>query len=358
MSHLSEGVFFTTHPRFAEVFNFLEQFLEFAQFDLFLPESLVADAHIFDDNQVNQQTALQAWESGMRLSNVFRPLPLPSSRSLTLCLLLSLILSACVSPQQIEKSVPRELAGERRQVMSVSKFWLKDFKSDGCSNFPEGIPYYNDKLWLHCCVEHDVAYWKGGTDEERTTADLALKKCVAETGQKEIAEAMYIGVRSFGSPGLPTTWKWGYGWIPTRPSVKLSEEEQEIVRALQARIPTDISKIELVSPPIFTPIEESQTNDYCLDAVTTYFRLKDPSNKAIKIIGERTDRITRFAGLLKTVSVLVDSCPDPYEFVFLLATKNACVTKKSEIAKRLQVYLKSIQVPERCKFEEDTLTNY
>jgi hypothetical protein len=83
---------------------------------------------------------------------------------------------------------------------------LGDFKSDGCSLFPDGS-YYS------CCYVHDVAYWPGGTAEDRKDADSALRACVKEvTGNGFLAAIMYWGVRLGGGPGHDTTYRWGFGW--------------------------------------------------------------------------------------------------------------------------------------------------
>lgn len=83
---------------------------------------------------------------------------------------------------------------------------LADFKSDGCSLFPDGT-YYS------CCYLHDVAYWSGGTADERERADKSLRACVLDiTRNAALAEAMYQGVRVGGGPELPTSYRWGYGW--------------------------------------------------------------------------------------------------------------------------------------------------
>ncbi len=101
-------------------------------------------------------------------------------------------------------------------VLSMWCFWegcgyvagvdLADFKSDGCSMFPDGN-YYS------CCYLHDVAYWSGGTAEEREHADEALRTCILEITQNQaLAAVMFQGVRIGGSPELPTSYRWGYGW--------------------------------------------------------------------------------------------------------------------------------------------------
>jgi len=83
---------------------------------------------------------------------------------------------------------------------------LADFKSDGCSRFPDG-GYYS------CCYLHDFAYWPGGTAEERKSADEALRACVREkTGSGFLAGVMFWGVRLGGGPGHLTTYRWGFGW--------------------------------------------------------------------------------------------------------------------------------------------------
>lgn len=108
---------------------------------------------------------------------------------------------------------------------------LSPFTTDGCSRFPDGTRD-NNTQWLHCCTVHDVAYWQGGTREERRAADLALRECVAATGEKTIANLMLLGVRVGGSPYLPTSFRWGYGWPYPRGYKGLDGGEREMVDAL------------------------------------------------------------------------------------------------------------------------------
>ena len=75
---------------------------------------------------------------------------------------------------------------------------LHDFTSDGCSLFPNGS-IKDRTLWCECCFAHDIAYWRGGTAEERKQADKVLQVCVRErTGDKALADLMYNGVRAGG----------------------------------------------------------------------------------------------------------------------------------------------------------------
>lgn len=101
---------------------------------------------------------------------------------------------------------------------------LAPFTSDGCSSFPNGT-LEQKELWLNCCEAHDYAYWKGGTADERVAADTELQACVAAVGEPEIASLMLAGVRVGGSPYLPTTFRWGYGWPYPRGYKALTNEE-------------------------------------------------------------------------------------------------------------------------------------
>ncbi|MBW8192870.1 hypothetical protein K0504_17670 [Neiella marina] len=125
----------------------------------------------------------------------------------------------------------------------VSAGELRPFTSDGCSAFPDGNLAHNE-LWLNCCFAHDLAYWQGGTYEAREQADLDLQACVAAVGEPEIAALMLAGVRVGGSPYLPTSFRWGYGWPYPRWYGELTDAELEQVS----------QQLERVSPT--TPIQE------------------------------------------------------------------------------------------------------
>lgn len=100
---------------------------------------------------------------------------------------------------------------------------LRDFTTDGCSLFPDSA---GDACWADCCVEHDRAYWRGGTADERRHADAALRECVARTGRTTLAGLMHAGVRIGGLPLWPTGFRWGYGWGYGRGYAPLTPEEQ------------------------------------------------------------------------------------------------------------------------------------
>ena len=108
---------------------------------------------------------------------------------------------------------------------------LGDFTSDGCSAFPEGT-IEQKQLWHSCCVIHDLAYWKGGNEEQRKAADLALQACVAEVGEPALAKLMLAGVRVGGTPWLPTRFRWAYGWPYLR---GYKEAEGDEVRQIEQK---------------------------------------------------------------------------------------------------------------------------
>ena len=115
---------------------------------------------------------------------------------------------------------------------------LHPFHSDGCSLFPDGT-LADKTLWQDCCVEHDLAYWRGGSREEREQADLRLRDCILEkTGDRDLAELVFGGVRAGGAPVFPTWYRWGYGWQYGRGYRDLTGEERRQVEALRPRIPS------------------------------------------------------------------------------------------------------------------------
>jgi hypothetical protein len=112
---------------------------------------------------------------------------------------------------------------------------LHPFTSDGCSLFPDGDSSRHLD-WRDCCVTHDVAYWRGGTEAERLEADEALRRCVAaRTRDPGLAKFRYDGVRVGGAPWFPTWYRWGYGWAYGRQYAPLTDAERAQADAELAR---------------------------------------------------------------------------------------------------------------------------
>ena len=135
---------------------------------------------------------------------------------------------------------------------------LKPFTSDGCSQFPDGT--LNEKnLWCGCCITHDIAYWQGGTEQQKKQADQALRACVLEkTKNKLLAETMYLGVRVGGLPIFPVWYRWGYGWQYGRSFQSLNTEETQQVKTqllqYQSTLPKTYCEFEY---PLATMIKQS-----------------------------------------------------------------------------------------------------
>jgi hypothetical protein len=119
---------------------------------------------------------------------------------------------------------------------------LSPFTTDGCSLFPDGTATQHS-LWVHCCIRHDLAYWKGGTAAERLDADKALEQCVSQTGEPEIAQLMLAGVRVGGAPLSPMPYRWGYGWPLLRGYKALTAAEQQEVNQQLTSFETIIKSI-------------------------------------------------------------------------------------------------------------------
>jgi hypothetical protein len=83
------------------------------------------------------------------------------------------------------------------------------FRTDGCSLWPDGM--FTGETWQACCVEHDIAYWCGGTRAMRLEADRALAACVGERYRPWMGAVMKPGVRLGGGPAVPAYFRWGYG---------------------------------------------------------------------------------------------------------------------------------------------------
>lgn len=106
---------------------------------------------------------------------------------------------------------------------------LDDFSSDGCSQFPDGT-FSQEDLWCDCCITHDIAYWQGGSRQQKNRADHELRACVVnKTGNLWLADLMYYGVTFGGLPQFPTWYRWGYGWHYGRGFQLLNAQEQQEV---------------------------------------------------------------------------------------------------------------------------------
>lgn len=138
-----------------------------------------------------------------------------SSAHLVAGLVLTVLSAGCtptvnrLQPYRDDPVQARELAERAnelcRQQCGPSGLPPHRFTTDGCSLWPDGS-------WVSCCVDHDMAYWCGGSCEDRAHADATLRQCVAEHGPVGMGTTMYVGVRIGAPPWYPFPFRWGYGW--------------------------------------------------------------------------------------------------------------------------------------------------
>lgn len=115
---------------------------------------------------------------------------------------------------------------------------LKEFATDGCTMFVDGTKN-KPNLWHHCCVEHDMSYWFGGSSKDMDKADLNLKSCVNEVAGPVWARLIYTGVRAGHHSPVKNKTHWSWGWIKTRSNTSLSTEEIDYVIEELRRLPFD-----------------------------------------------------------------------------------------------------------------------
>ncbi len=113
---------------------------------------------------------------------------------------------------------------------------INSFETDFCSVAPESLLKISKKNWGHCCIEHDIAYWAGGTSNQRLLADARLRQCMKKV-DKLAAQIFYSVVRVMGHPEAMTnapsiehrTYQWGFGWNHYGGYDKLDNEQNDLV---------------------------------------------------------------------------------------------------------------------------------
>jgi hypothetical protein len=206
---------------------------------------------------------------------------------------------------------------------------LRPFRTDGCSLSPDGVPGSQVGKWVECCIHHDIAYWKGGTEQEKLISDKALRSCIAKKGYPKIASLYYVAVRQFGGPTLPATFRWGFGWSALRDYAPL--EDWEIAKIEEQMDPQtqNLMALSISNPPIIDDVEPLKTNDEI---------------QIMKFLDQHLDpglRITSVAKLLKTKSkrtylVKAENCPDGVLFEFNAITETPVQISKIALCRGYQ----------------------
>ena len=119
---------------------------------------------------------------------------------------------------------------------SVENNSIHNFTSDGCSMSPDGSVILVKTEFIPCCVQHDVAYWAGGTAQQKLEADNNLRICITQNSNAFVGSIYYRSVRFAGGPHLPTAFHWGYGWEKRRLYRALSTEEKQMAQEKLTRV--------------------------------------------------------------------------------------------------------------------------
>lgn len=106
---------------------------------------------------------------------------------------------------------------------------LNPFCTDGCS-----VVGNRTRTSYLCCVDHDLAYWAGGSRSDRYRADGRFYNCLLKTESVKTAEAYASAVAMFGAP------YWGLDWIGRPRFLELSQEEKEIVTFMTPEKPQEV----------------------------------------------------------------------------------------------------------------------
>lgn len=123
-----------------------------------------------------------------------------------------------------------QVGPSQREVMSLKERILKPFASDGCSWSPDKLPGWKVITpIMECCVEHDLAYWIGGTELQKDLADKRLEMCIDRKGFPFIGKVYRTFVDLFGSPKGNHIFRWGFGWNQKRRFSPLVREEMNQV---------------------------------------------------------------------------------------------------------------------------------
>lgn len=203
---------------------------------------------------------------------------------------------------------------------------LKPFSSDGCPRIATNVSYPQEDQWKLCCVEHDRAYWKGGTQEDRNKADSDLHACITQRGYSEAARLVYYTVRA--AQKNPNGSRWGYGWVLPRGFSSHTENEMNEIKKMDAEVPGDLSRIP-TSLQHEKNKNESLTGNRCVDASLTL--LQRDLNKNITPTQIYLESKSLVIGYEDSIKISTRECSFPYIFRYHLKGKKDCTNKMAPL---------------------------
>jgi hypothetical protein len=208
---------------------------------------------------------------------------------------------------------------------------LREFSTDNCSGFPDGN-------WRECCVIHDVEYFIGGKESDRSAADRDLGDCVNRRtpilGWIMRGFVRITGVRNADSP-----FGWGYGWTHERGEFERTDEDRAwIERTLAFLRANDYRTNEGPRSGRAREVFPTISGDYCVDELLA--RLRKPLDR--KIYFDR-NVIIRGAGL---VDYFTNLCRGRILARFVMDDVYACAEPRR--VDRPTQFLVSLQVSGEC----------
>jgi hypothetical protein len=253
-------------------------------------------------------------------------------------ILLIFSLCGCNSFKPVERDPATLVQMDPKSVTNK----LQAFTAHGCPQFPYSIDYPNQEKWNLCCVQHDIAYWKGGTSDERLDADKQLRQCVIEQGEPNAAALVYLGVRNQDSEAFPTEAHWGYGWVLNHGYTPLTADEKMQVEKLE---PSDLRKIHIPPPAKSTvQLKDSLTKNFCVDGVVTF--IQHQLRRTLTPMNIAYNQESSGMGYLQTITITDQYYAKPYEFKFYMNKEKACMTPPSKWPNGMHIELKSFAYPE------------
>lgn len=114
------------------------------------------------------------------------------------------------------------------KAISAETLKLKNFETDYCTMFLDG-PTNQPGLWKHCCLEHDLRYWFGGSERDMDRSDLKLMSCVTKAAGENWGKLIYYGVRTGHHSPIKNKYQWSWGWETKRKNNLLTTEETTYV---------------------------------------------------------------------------------------------------------------------------------
>jgi hypothetical protein len=114
-------------------------------------------------------------------------------------------------------------------LLSFSAFATEDklwpMETDYCTLYPEGTRY-RPELWKHCCLQHDLFFWAGGTRQDQLEDNYRFRDCVSKVSGYAHGKIVYLAITAAQySPYKIPEKKYNNGWRSRSPYQRLSVQD-------------------------------------------------------------------------------------------------------------------------------------